>query len=101
MQYLLEALELSTHFSIVVRHLGGETRKLILNLPPQKAFEELRAEYSDTKGSLDPLAFYERSQKSGESTCSYTIALEAKLRAVEENQRGDGLIKMVSSPGIS
>ena len=96
MQYLLEAIELPPHlcFSTVVRHLGGEARKLILNLPPheqtpEKAFEELRAEYSDTRGSLDPLAdFYERSQNSGESACSYAIALEAKLRVVEDQQRG-------------
>ena len=96
MQSLLEAIELPTHlrFSTVVRHLSGEARKLVLNLPPhdqtpEKAFEELRSEYSDTRGSLDPLAdFYERSQNSGESACSYAIALEAKLRAVEEKQRG-------------
>ncbi len=96
LQYLLEAIELPMHlrFSTVVRHLGGEARNLILNLPPhdqtpEKAFEELRAEYSDTRGSLDPLAdFYERSQNSGESACSYAIALEAKLRTVEEQQRG-------------
>lgn len=96
MQYLLEAIELPMHlrFSTVVRHLGGEARNLVLNLPPhdqtpEKALEELRAEYSDTRGSLDPLAdFYERSQYSGESACSYAIALEAKLRTVEEKQRG-------------
>ena len=96
MQYLLEAIELPTHlrFSTVVRHLSGEARRLILNLPsheqtPERAFEELRAEYSDTQGSLDPLAdFYECSQRPGESPCSYAIALEASLRAVEENQRG-------------
>ena len=96
MQYLLEAIELPFHlrFSTVVRHLSGEARKLILNLPPydqtpEKAFEELRAEYSDTRGSLDPLAdFYERGQRSGESACSYAISLEATLRAVEESQRG-------------
>ncbi len=94
--YLLEAIELPMHlrFSTVVRHLGGEARNLVLNLPthdqtPEKAFEELRAEYSDTRVSLDPLAdFYERSQNSGESACSYAIALEAKLRTVEEKQRG-------------
>lgn len=96
MQYLLEAIELPMHlrFSTVVRHLGGEARNLILNLyphdqTPEKAFEELRAEYSDTRGSLDPLAdFYERTQNSGESACSYAISLEAKLRTVEEKQRG-------------
>ncbi|XP_051803050.1 uncharacterized protein LOC110947665 isoform X1 [Acanthochromis polyacanthus] len=96
MQYLLEAIELPIHlrFSTVVRHLGGEARKLVLNLPPQdqtpeKAFEELKAEYSDAQGSLDPLAdFYERSQKSGESACSYAIALESILRSVEEGERG-------------
>lgn len=96
MQYLLEAIELPPHlrFSTVVRHLSSEARKLILNLPPyeqtpEKAFEELRAEYGDTRGSLDPLAdFYERCQNSGESACSYAIALEAKLRAVEDKQRG-------------
>lgn len=63
MQYLLEAIELPTHlrFSTVVRHLSGEARKLVLNLPPheqtpENAFEQLRAEYGDTQGSLDPLA---------------------------------------------
>lgn len=94
-QYLLEAIELPSHLRIstVVRHLSGETRKLILNLSPhdqtpEKAFEELRAEYGDTLGSLDPLAdFYECGQSSGESACSYAIALEATLRAVEETQR--------------
>lgn len=99
MQYLLEAIELPFHlrFSTVVRHLGGEARKLILNLPPhdqtpEKAFEELRAEYGDTQGSLDPLAdFYERGQRTGESACSYAIALEATLRAVEDSQRGGRL----------
>lgn len=96
MQYLLEAIELPMHlrFSTVVRHLGGEARRLVLNLPPhdqtpEKAFEELRAEYSDTHGSLDPLAdFYERIQRPGESCCSYAIALEATLRAVEDSERG-------------
>lgn len=96
LQYLLEAIELPTHlrFSTVVRHLSGEARKLVLNLPPhdqtpEKAFEELRAEYGDTQGSLDPLAdFYERSQRSGESACSYAIALAAILRVVEKSQRG-------------
>ncbi len=99
MQYLLEAIELPLHlrFSTVVRHLSGEARKLILNLPPhdqtpEKAFEELRAEYGDTQSSLDPLAdFYERSQRPGESACSYAIALEATLRAVEDTQRGGRL----------
>ncbi|KAI9518464.1 hypothetical protein NQZ68_036915 [Dissostichus eleginoides] len=59
LQYLLEAVELPMHlrFSTAVRHLGGEARKLVLNLPPhdqtpEKAFEELRAEYGDTQGSL-------------------------------------------------
>lgn len=73
-QYLLEAIELPVHlrFSTVVRHLGGEARNLILNLhppdqTPEKAFDQLRAEYSDTRGSLDQLAdFYERSQNAGE-----------------------------------
>ena len=96
MQYLLEAIELPLHlrFSTVVRHLSGEARKLVLNLPPhdqtpEKAFVELRAEYGDMQSSLDPLAdFYERCQRSGESACSYAIALEATLRAVEESQRG-------------
>lgn len=94
MQYLLDAIELPVHlrFATVVRHLSGEARKLILNLPscqqtPEMAFEELRAEYGDTHSSLDPLAdFYERGQKAGESACSYAIALEAILRAVEESQ---------------
>lgn len=96
MQYLLEAIELPPHlrFSTVVRHLSGEARKLVLNLPlhnqtPEMAFEELRAEYGDTQSSLDPLAdFYERSQRPGESACSYAISLEATLRAVEDSQRG-------------
>lgn len=96
MQYLLEAIELPTHlrFATVVRHLSGEARKLVLNLPlheqtPAKAFEELRAEYGDTRGTQDPLAdFYECSQRPGESACSFAIALEATLRAVEESQRG-------------
>lgn len=95
MQYLLEAIDLppNLRFPTVVRHVSGEARKLILNLPPhnqtpEKAFEELRAEYGDTQGSLDPLAdFYERGQRPGESACSYAIALEATLRAVEETQR--------------
>lgn len=94
MQYLLEAIDLSDHlrFSRVVRHLGGEARKTILNLPPhdqtpEKAFEELRVEYGYTRGSLDPLAdFYECSQRSGESACSYVIASEGTLRAVEESR---------------
>lgn len=105
MHYLLDAIELPPHlrFSTVVRHLGGEARKLILNLPPhdqtpEKAFEELRAEYGDMQGSLDPLDdFYERSQRPGETASSYAIALEATLRMVEETQRG-GLIVTVSSP---
>ncbi|MEQ2169938.1 hypothetical protein GOODEAATRI_030139, partial [Goodea atripinnis] len=87
-QYLLEAIErpLQLRFPTVVLHLGGQARKLILNLPPQNqtpqmAFDELRAEYSNTQGSLDPLAdFYECSQRSGESVCSYAIALEATLQ---------------------
>ncbi|MEQ2169175.1 hypothetical protein GOODEAATRI_022354 [Goodea atripinnis] len=55
----------------------------------QMAFEELRAEYGDTQSSLDPLAdFYERSQRPGESACSYAISLEANLKAVEDSQRG-------------
>ncbi|XP_078786930.1 uncharacterized protein LOC144983691 [Oryzias latipes] len=95
MQYLLDAIELPAHlrFSTVVRHLSGEARKLVLNLPsseqtPEKAFEELRAEYGDAQGSLDPLAdFYERTQRPGESACSYAIALESILRSVEESQR--------------
>lgn len=95
-QYLLEAIELPPHlrFLTVVRHLSGEARKLILNLSPhdqtpEKAFGELRTEYGDIQGSLDNLAdFYERSQRPGESACSYAIALEATLRAVEESQRG-------------
>lgn len=92
MQYLLDSIELPLHlcFPIVVHHLSGEAQKLVLSLPPsdqtpKRAFEELRAEYGDTQGSLDPLAdFYERSQMSGESACSYAITLEAILRAVEE-----------------
>ena len=96
MQYLLDAIELPPYlrFSTVVRHLGGEARKLVLNLPPQdqtpeRAFDELKAEYSDAHSSFDPLAdFYERTQKPGESACSFAIALEAVLRTVEESQRG-------------
>lgn len=64
-----------------------------LNLPPheqtpEKAFEELRAEYGDAQSHFDPLAdFYERGQRPGESPCSYAIVLESTLRAVEESQR--------------
>ena len=91
MQYLLEAVELPMHlrFSTVVRHLSGEARKLVLNLhpndqTPEKSFREMKVEYGDSHSSIDPLAdFYERSQRTGESPCSYAIALEAKLRAVE------------------
>ena len=96
MQYLLEAVELPMHlrFSTVVQHLSGEARKLVLNLhpnnqTPEKAFMEMKAEYGDSHSSIDPLAdFYERSQRTGESPCSYAIVLEAKLRAVEECQIG-------------
>ena len=70
---------------------------------PEKAFVELRAEYGDTQGSLDPLAdFYERGQKPGESTCSYAMALEATLRAVEERDvAGLSPTVTVNSPGSS
>lgn len=96
MQYLLDAggMPENLSFATVVRHLSGEARRLVLNLPPNeqttgRAFEELRAEYSDMQTSLDPLAdFYERYQRPGESACSYAIALEASLRSVEEAQYG-------------
>lgn len=96
MQYLLDAggMPANLSFATVVRHLSGEARRLVLNLPPNeqttgRAFEELRAEYSDIQTSLDPLAdFYERYQRPGESACSYAIALEASLRSVEEAQYG-------------
>lgn len=86
MQYPLEAIELPLHlrFFTMVCHLSGEARKLILNLPPhdqtpEKASAELRVDYGDTQGSLDPLAdFYERGQRLREC-CSYAIALEATL----------------------
>lgn len=67
---------------------------MLLNLlaqdqTPEKAFEELRAEYGDSETSLDPLAdFCERSQRLGESSSSYPSALEGTLRAVEDSQRG-------------
>lgn len=96
MQYLLDAggLPPNLSFPTIVQHLGGEARRLILNLPPpeqipQRAFDELRADYGDMQRSLDPLAdFYERSQRTEESACSYAIALEATLREVEEAQNG-------------
>ncbi|XP_056589968.1 uncharacterized protein coro2ab isoform X1 [Triplophysa dalaica] len=96
MQYLLDAggMPENLSFATVVRHLNGEARRLVLNLPSKeqtagRAFEELRAEYSDMQTSLDPLAdFYERCQRPGESACSYAIALEASLRSVEEAQCG-------------
>lgn len=96
MQYLLDAGAMPQNlcFATIVRHLSGEARKLVLNLPPQeqypgRAFEELRAEYSDMQTSLDPLAdFYERCQRPGEAACSYAIALESTLRSVEETQYG-------------
>lgn len=96
MQYLLDAggMPENLSFATVVRHLSGEARRLVLNLPPNeqmagRAFEELRAEYSDMQTSLDPLAdFYERYQRPGESACSYAIALEATLRSVEDAQYG-------------
>lgn len=99
MQYLLDAGGLPTHlcFATIVRHLSGEARRLVLNLPPheqhpERAFDELRAEYGDIQKSLDPLAdFYERSQRPGESACSFAIALEATLRSVEEAQCGGQL----------
>lgn len=94
MQYLLDAGGLPSHlsFATIVRHLSGEARKLVLNLPPseqlpERAFDELRAEYGDMQRSLDPLAdFYERTQRSGETACSFAIALEATLREVEDAQ---------------
>ena len=96
MQYLLDAGGLPAHlyFATIVRHLSGEARRLVLNLPlqeqqPENAFDELRAEYGDLQRSLDPLAdFYERNQRPDETACSYAIALEATLRSVEESQRG-------------
>lgn len=96
MQYLLEAGGMPPNlcFATLVRHLNGEARRLVLNLPPseqttRRAFDELRAEYSDMQTSLDPLAdFYERCQRSGETARSYAIALEATLRSVEETQYG-------------
>ena len=86
----LSSMPMHLRFSTVVRHLSGQARKLVLNLhpndqTPEKAFEELKAEYGDTHSSIDPLAgFYECSQRTGESPCSYAIA---KLRAVEESQK--------------
>ncbi len=77
---------------LLVRHLSGEARRLVLNLPPNeqttgRAIGELRVEYSDMQTSLDPLAdFYERCQRHGESVCLYAIALEATLHSVEEAQ---------------
>ncbi|KAI4905789.1 hypothetical protein NFI96_005830 [Prochilodus magdalenae] len=96
MQYLLNAGGLTPDlgFATVIRHLSGEARKLVLNLPtkeqtPNRAFDELRAEYGDIQSSLDLLAdFYERSQKPGQTACSYAIALESILRTVEETQNG-------------
>lgn len=96
MQYLLDAggMPANLCFATIVRHLSGEARRLVLNLPPyeqtvSRAFEELRAEYSEMQTSHDPLAdFYERCQRPGESACSYAIALEAALRSVEEVQHG-------------
>lgn len=96
MQYLLDAggMPANLGFATIVRHLSGEARRLVLNLPPNeqtisRAFEELRAEYSEMQTSHDPLAdFYERCQRPGESACSYAIALEAALRSVEEVQYG-------------
>lgn len=93
-QYLLDVggMPANLGFATVVRHLSGEARRLVLNLPPgeqttDRALGELRAEYSDMQTSLDPLAdFYERFQRPGESACSYAIALEATLRSVEEAQ---------------
>ncbi|KAL7841973.1 hypothetical protein SRHO_G00236620 [Serrasalmus rhombeus] len=89
MQYLLNAGSLTPDlaFATVVRHLSGEARKLVLNLPikeqtPSRAFDELRAEYGDIQSPLDPLAdFYERSQKPAELT-----ALVKKLALTQEEQ---------------
>nr|XP_014340650.1 PREDICTED: uncharacterized protein LOC106702537 [Latimeria chalumnae] len=95
-QYLLNATNVpgSLHFPTLVRYLGGGARKLVLNLPPAercsyRAFEELRAEYSDCHLSLDPMAdFYERHQRPLESASVYAIELDALLREIEENING-------------
>ena len=75
-------------FPTIVRNLGGEARRLILNLPaeeqtPRGAFHELQQEYGDTSGA-DPFAsFYARVQRNGESAQSFAIALESLLRKIE------------------
>ena len=72
-----------------MRNLSGEAQRLILNIPPhlqtlEKAFEELRAEYSDMNYSGDPMAdFYKREQRQCEQAGSFAIALKEILCTIE------------------
>ena len=72
----------SLQYSTIVRNLGGEARRLVLNLSPEEqtaahSFQELRAEYGDTPTEDPFAAFYERVQRGGESAQSYAISLQA------------------------
>ena len=95
-QYMLDAAPRppALQFSTIMRNLSGEARRLILNIPPhfqtaEKAFEELRAEYSDMAYSGDPMAdFYEREQRQYEQVGSFAIALEGILCMIEERSNG-------------
>ena len=80
----------SLQYSTIVRNLGGEARRLVLNLPPEEqtageAFSELKAEYGDAETEDPFAAFYERLQRNGESAQSYAIALQSLFRGIERD----------------
>lgn len=78
----------SLQYSTIVRNLGGEARRLILNLPLEEqtaadAVEELKAEYGDAPTEDPFAAFYERNQRNGETAQSYAIALQSLFQAIQ------------------
>ena len=78
----------SLQYSTIVRNLGGEARRLILNLPLEEqtaadAVEELKAEYGDTPTEDPFAAFYERMQRNGETAQSYAIALQSLFQDIQ------------------
>ena len=86
----IPSIPIDIQFATIVRHLSGEARKLVLNLPadnqnPSKALEELFFQHGEDSLTSDPLAsFYERTQRPFESLSSYAVQLEALLRTVED-----------------
>ncbi|XP_078098030.1 kinesin-like protein KIF13A isoform X4 [Mustelus asterias] len=101
MQRLLAVHEMpaALQFELVLHHLKGSAKMLVLNLPlkdqtPAIAFEKLRAEYGSPRLSPDPgIGFFQNFQQTNDVKPSYTVGAVIRTFKARASKRSSSTHK--------